>query len=66
MHYIPYLFLGMVGLLGLTLLLGNPQSDYQWLGYTGAGSAPVSGTLVRLLGAGLIVLALLPLVKRRR
>ena len=66
MHYVPYVFLAMVGLLGLTLLLGSAEGGYQWLGYTGAGGAPVNSTLVRLLGAGLIVVAVLPLIKGRR
>ncbi|WP_304638875.1 hypothetical protein [Pseudomonas sp.] len=66
MHYIPYLFLALVALLGVVLLTSDPASGYRWLGYTGGGGGVVGGGVVRLLGLGLIVLAVIPLLGKKR
>lgn len=66
MHLVPYVFLFLVAALGFMLLTADPEGGFQWLGYTGASQSPVGTNLVRVVGAVLIVLALLPLFGRKR
>lgn len=66
MHLIPYAFLLMVGVLGLLMLTTDPETGFRWMGYTGAGRSSVDIGLVRVLGGVLVVLAVLPLFKKRR
>jgi hypothetical protein len=66
MHYVPYIFLALVALLGVALLTSDPAAGHRWLSYTGQTGGAVDGNKARLLGAALIVLAALPLFKRKR
>lgn len=66
MHLVPYIFLFLVGMLGLLLLTADPEGGFHWVGYTGASRSPVEVGVVRVVGAVLVVLAVLPIIKNKR
>ncbi|SDT89162.1 hypothetical protein [Halopseudomonas salegens] len=66
MHLVPYIFLFLVGMLGLLLLTVDPEGGYHWMGYTGVRRGPLDVGVVRVVGAVLVVLAVLPLLKNKR
>ncbi len=65
MHLVPYIFLFLVGMLGLLLLTADPEGGFHWVGYTGASRSPVEVGVVRVVGAVLVVLAVLPIIKNK-